>query len=81
MKSSAKKKQQPPERFHSYKQCPECNEKLPLHLKRCTQCGLRVGRIQPDGKAKRPIDWKGYLLSLLLIVALILYLWWAFVLR
>lgn len=81
MKFSARKKKQSPEQFHSYKQCPECNEKLPLHMKKCTQCGLRVGRLMPDGKARRPVDWKGYALSLLLFIALVLYLRWAFVLK
>ena len=62
----------------AYKQCPDCLEKLPVQAKRCTQCGLRVGRIMPDGKARKPIDWKGYLISAILIAAFVYYVRWAF---
>jgi hypothetical protein len=62
----------------AYKQCPDCLEKLPVHAKRCTQCGLRVGGIMPDGKARKPIDWKGYIISAILIAAFVYYVRWAF---
>ena len=60
----------------SYKQCPDCLEKLPLAAKKCTQCGQRLGKIMPDGKARKPIDWKGYIISAILIGALVYYLMW-----
>jgi hypothetical protein len=62
----------------AYKQCPDCLEKLPLHAKKCTQCGQRLGKIMADGKANKPVDWKGYLLSAILIGAFVYYIKWAF---
>lgn len=61
-----------------YKQCPECMAKLPLDAKKCAECGQRVGRALPDGKARKPIDWKAYILALLCIWMFILYFRWAF---
>jgi predicted amidophosphoribosyltransferase len=61
-----------------YKQCPDCLEKLPLDARRCTQCGSRVGKALADGKARKPIDWKNYILSAILIAAFIYYMRWAF---
>ncbi len=68
----------PVEMLWSYKQCPYCLEKLPLHARKCTQCGERLGKIMPDGKARKPIDWKGYIISAILIGAFIYYIKWAF---
>lgn len=73
-----KKQEQARLLIRPYKQCPECSEKLPLNLKKCTQCGQRVGRIQADGKAAKPIDWKAYILAFLCVWLFILYFRWAF---
>jgi hypothetical protein len=62
----------------AYKQCPDCLEKLPVDAKKCTQCGQRLGRILPDGKARKPIDWMGYIISAILIAAFVYYVRWAF---
>ncbi len=61
-----------------YKQCPDCLERLPLDAKRCKNCGQKVGKVQADGKAQKPIDWKAYLLSALFIILFLLYINWAF---
>lgn len=66
------------ERLRSYKQCPDCLEKLPLNAKKCTQCGQRLGKIMADGKARKPVDWIAYIISAILIGALIYYIKWAF---
>ena len=62
----------------AYKQCPDCLEKLPLETNKCTQCGIRLGKIMPDGKARKPVDWKGYIISAVLIGAFVYYIRWAF---
>ncbi len=80
-KKKGQQKEQLPDELKlppSYKQCPDCFEKVPLETKRCPQCNLRLGKIMPDGKAKKPVDWIGYLVSAALITALVLYIRWAF---
>jgi hypothetical protein len=62
----------------AYKQCPDCLEKLPVNAKKCTQCGQRLGKIMPDGKARKPVDWKAYIISAILIWAFVYYIKWAF---
>jgi len=62
----------------AYKQCPDCLEKLPLEAKKCTQCSTRLGKIMPDGKARKPIDWIAYIVSAALITVLVYYIRWAF---
>ena len=62
----------------SVKKCPECRTYLPIEVKKCTSCGSRVGLVDRQGMAKRPIDWGAYARCLLLWALLGVYLWWAF---
>ncbi len=67
-----------PEEIFNFKVCPKCDEKLPIRATRCPMCGLRVGPVRADGKARSPVDWKAYILSAILIGLLIYYVKWAF---
>lgn len=60
------------------KKCPECLTYLAPDAKKCFSCGAKVKDVDKMGIAKRPINWKSYLFSLLSAVVLGLYLWWAF---
>lgn len=62
----------------AYKQCPDCFEKLPLEARKCTQCGGRVGPITKDGKARKPVDWIGYVVSAVLFAVFYFFVKWAF---
>lgn len=64
--------------LRSYKQCPDCLARMPLNAKNCPECGIKVGPIQPDGKAKKPVDWKGYLISAILFIIFYYFVKWAF---
>ncbi len=67
-----------PELPRPYKQCPDCLERLPLDVKKCTQCGRRVGKIMKDGKAKKPVDWIAYVVSAILFAVFYFFMKWAF---
>ena len=60
------------------KRCPYCSTILPLYAKECFACNEKVGPVGKYGLARKPFDWKGYLICLLSFVALGLYIWWAF---
>jgi ribosomal protein L40E len=60
------------------KRCPECSAELQLDARHCHECGIRVLRVDKLGRAKRPIDWVGYILCFISWLAFGLYTWWAF---
>lgn len=64
--------------YRPYKQCPDCLSKMPLNATKCPECQISVGEIQPDGKARKPIDWKGYIISALLFALFYFFVRWAF---
>ena len=66
------------EKVHISKKCPECYHYLPLEARRCDACGARVGKVDKYGSARRPTDWKAYLICILAWVSLGLYVRWAF---
>lgn len=61
-----------------FKRCPECFAKLPLHVKRCHACNLRVGEADKFGLAKRPVNWIGYSTAIILWIVFGFFVWWAF---
>ncbi len=61
------------------KKCPDCFEVLVLDAKRCTYCNKRVGRVDRNGYARRPTDWKGYTYCILSWLLFGFYIWWAFI--
>ena len=60
------------------KKCPHCYAYLPLDATVCTSCKSRVGEVDKLGFAKKPFDWRGYLMAVLSIAALVVFCWWAF---
>ncbi|MDX9787384.1 MAG: hypothetical protein RBT11_11435 [Desulfobacterales bacterium] len=62
----------------STKRCPFCSADLPLNAYRCGVCGKRVGAIDRQGRAKRPIDWYGYTACIFSFLLLGWFVWWAF---
>jgi hypothetical protein len=60
------------------KKCPECLVYLARDDKVCFSCGTKVKEADSMGIAKRYVNWKAYLYSLVTAVAFGLYVWWAF---
>jgi hypothetical protein len=65
-------------RDHITKKCHNCFTYLPLHAKVCTSCHKKVGEVDKLGFAKKPFDWRAYLLAVLSMTAFAVFLWWAF---
>lgn len=60
------------------KKCPYCSVTLGLDDTVCFSCKKKVGKSNEHGIAKKPFDWKGYLLSIISIVGLAYFIWFAF---
>lgn len=45
----------------STKKCYECLTHIPLAATVCNVCKSKVGEVDRNGIAKKPIDWKAYL--------------------
>lgn len=69
-------KRRPPQ--HPVKKCPECFTYLPLDAAKCHDCGARVDEVDWLGFAKKPIDWRGYIIAALVVVSYCVFMWWAF---
>ena len=71
-------KKSPAQRYIT-KKCWECFTHLPLNAKVCTSCGKRVGEIDKQGKAKRPVDIMGYLMAAVSIAIFLAVIWYGFI--
>jgi hypothetical protein len=60
------------------KRCPNCNTNLAVTAIRCDGCGRTVGEVNEHGIAKKPFDWKGYLMAVIAVGAFCVFVWWAF---
>jgi len=60
------------------KKCPDCFTHLSLDATVCPYCKKKVGKVDHQGMAKKPVDWKAYLICLLCWAGFGLYMWWAF---
>jgi hypothetical protein len=60
------------------KKCPYCYVYLELAARRCHICNKRIGDVDKLGFAAKPFNWSGYLISILLSVALCIFVWWGF---
>ena len=60
------------------KRCYNCHTHLPLHVKKCTYCGAKVLEVNEHGIAGKPFEWKNYAMSIISILALAAFIWWAF---
>jgi hypothetical protein len=74
----AKKNPKQTLRISDTKRCPYCSTTLPAYADQCFACKSKVGEKGKFGLAKKPFDWKAYLFCLTSVVALGVYLWWAF---
>jgi len=63
---------------HNTKRCWNCHTHLPIEATRCTYCGTKVCEINKHGVARKPFDWKSYAISVLSIIGLCVFVWWAF---
>jgi hypothetical protein len=63
---------------HSTKRCPECFIALQIDAKTCYSCNAKIGKGTVDGRARKPIDWLSYIVSLTLFFIFFIYIWWAF---
>lgn len=70
--------QQDNEFSHATKKCPECYTYVKLNATRCPSCKTRLGEVEKHGMAKRTVDFNAYLFALIALVALGIYIWWAF---
>ena len=70
--------QQNRESVHSTKRCPECYEYVSLRTNKCPSCNTRLGNVENHGMAKRVTDWLSYGLAIVALLALGIYIWWAF---
>ncbi len=62
----------------STKKCYECFTHLPLHATECHACKKKVGKVDRNGIADKPTDYKSYAVFALAFAALLVFLWKAF---
>ncbi len=60
------------------KKCPYCSVTLAKEDTQCFSCKRKVGKANEHGIAEKPFDWMGYGSAILSIIALIYFIWWAF---
>ena len=66
------------EKKFSTKKCYECFEHMKLDAIECPFCKSRVGPVDRDGIAKKPVDWISYVVFLVALAALALFVWKVF---
>jgi hypothetical protein len=65
-------------KLYATKKCPECLEILRIDEKICHRCKKKVGKVNKDGYAEKPINWRAYITCLMVWVMGALFFWWAF---
>ena len=65
----------------STKKCPECFTYLPINATVCDSCNIKVGPADDGGIAKKPTDWKSYIVAFLGFVMLVIFIWYSFLKR
>jgi len=63
------------EKLFSTKKCYECFEHVALDAVECPSCKSRLGLVDRNGIAKKPVDWISYVVFLVALVALVLFVW------
>ena len=63
---------------YATKKCPDCYVHLPLTAGECHACKAKVGDVDKLGFAEKPVDWLGYLVAGVSILAFSVFMWWAF---
>ena len=71
-----------PEKFDhesfSTKKCPYCQTHLPVDAETCSVCNKKVGEVESHGTARKPTDWRSYVVCIIAWIVFIVYIWWAF---
>jgi hypothetical protein len=62
----------------STKKCYECFTHLSLNATECYACKKKVGKVDRNGIAEKPTDFKSYFVFALAFAALAAFLWKAF---
>ncbi len=60
------------------KKCPECYAYVKIEAEVCPYCKTKIGHVGSHGMAIRKVDWKSYLTFAVALIALGVYIWWAF---
>ena len=60
------------------KKCPYCSSYVKLNADRCDACNRRIGPANPYGVAKKPFNFKSYIIAILAVAAFVAYTYWAF---
>ena len=63
------------DKIFSTKKCYECFEHLALDAVECPSCKSRVGPVDRNGIAKKPVDWISYVIFVVAFAALVLFVW------
>lgn len=66
------------EKGYTTKKCYNCLTHLPLDAVKCDACKKKVGKVNPNGIAAKPFDWKAYLGFLIALAVLIGFIWKVF---
>ena len=72
------KSQSSSKKVHMTKKCPYCYAYIELTARRCHMCNKKIGDVDKLGFAAKPFNWPGYLISILLSIALVIFVWWGF---
>ncbi len=56
------------------KTCPYCSVPLALNAEECFSCKRKVGKVDKHGIAGKPVNYKAYIICLIIWVALYLYI-------
>jgi len=67
-----------PQKNYSIKICHNCGTPLAINAEECYSCHRKVGEVDGHGKAKRPTDWKSYVIAVISWAAFCGYIYWAF---
>ena len=60
------------------KKCPYCSTYVKLDADRCDACNRRIGPANPYGMAKKPTNFKSYIIAVLAVAVFAAYLVWGF---
>lgn len=67
------------EKKYTTKKCYNCLTHLPMDAVVCQACKKKVGKVNDNGIAAKPFDWKAYLAFLIALAALIGFIWKVFI--
>lgn len=60
--------------IHKTKTCPYCSVPLALNVEECFSCKKKVSKVNKHGIAGKPVNYKAYIICLIVWVAFYLYI-------